>query len=498
MKRSVPLWGALAALVLHLVGNAHYGFFRDELYFIICGRHPALGYVDQPPLVPWVAAASQLFGTSLFALRLIPALCAAGVTYLSAVLAQEFGGDRFAQALTALCVTLAPTLLLQGVLLTTDVFQPLVWTASTLFIWRLATRGEDVGTSLWLGVALGVGALSKYSIAFFALAVLTGIALTPTRRVLRTRSFQVAVVMGVVLGIPSVVWQFAHGLPFLELLRNGSHGKNVVLGPGAFAFAQLKMLNPLYAPVWLVGLWTVWRRAELRWIGICYLVLYCVFFVLHAKDYYLMPIYPVLFAAGAVQLASWMRGAPILRGAVAGVAVVTGLVLLPMALPVLPIETFIRYEDALHIRPTAAENQKLNKLPQYWADMFGWPELAASMAKVYGTLSNEERGRAYILVDNYGEASAINFFGPALGLPPAISGHNAYFTWGPGSNLDADVMIDMNATVEDDSKFCADARLGGTHHNEYAMPYESNLSIVVCRGSYEPLWKIFPKQRHFI
>ena len=498
MKRSVPLWGAIAALALHLLGNAHYGFFRDELYFIICGRHLAFGYVDQPPLVPWLAAASQLFGTSLFALRLAPALCAAGVTYLSAVLAQEFGGDRFAQALTALCVTLGSTLLLQGVLLTTDVFQPLVWTASTLFICRLATRGEDLGTSVWLGVALGVGALSKYSIAFFAFAVLMGLLLTPTRHVLRTRSFQAAVVMGVVLGAPSVVWQLTHGLPFLELLRNGSHGKNVVLGAEAFALAQLKMLNPFFAPVWLVGLWTVWRRAELRWIGICYLVLYCVFFLLHAKDYYLMPIYPVLFAAGAAQLASWTRGARILRGAIAGVGLATGLLALPMGLPILPIDTFIRYEEALHITPTAAEHQKLKRLPQYWADMFGWPELAASMAKVYGTLSDEERRRAYILVDNYGEASAINFFGPALGLPPAISGHNAYFTWGPGTNLDADVMIDMNATVEDDSKFCADARLGGTHHSEYAMPYESNLSIVVCRGCYEPLWKVFPKQRHFI
>lgn len=498
MKRSVAFWAAAIALAIHVVGNAHYGFFRDELYFISCGRHPAMGYVDQPPLVPWIAAATQLLGASLFAIRLVPAIGAAALTFVSVVLARELGGDRYAQVLSAICVTLASNLLLQGVLLTTDVFQPLVWTGAVLCIQRLATRGDDVRTGLWLGAALGVGALSKYSIVFFGVAVLLGLLLTQLRGVLRMRSFWMGISIGIAIGAPSVAWQFLHGLPFLELVRNGSHGKNVVLGPGAFALAQLKMLNPFYAPVWLCGLWMVARRPELRWVGIAYATLYLLFFFLHGKDYYLSPIYPVLFAAGAVQIGLWTTGARLVRGAMVGIALAAGLLLLPMGLPILPIDTFIQYENALHITPTAAENQKLNKLPQYWADMFGWPELAAKMAEVYSTLSADERRRVYILVDNYGEASAINFFGPALGLPPAISGHNAYFTWGPGPNPDADVMIDMNATVEDDRKFCADARLGGTHHNAYAMPYESNLGIVVCRGSYQPLSQVFPRQRHFI
>jgi len=497
VRRSIPLWAAGAALLLHLLGNAHYGFFRDELYFIICGRHPALGYVDQPPLVPWIAAATQAFGISLFALRLVPALSAAAVTYASAVLCRELGGDRFAQALTAVCVTLGSDLLLQGVLMTTDVFHPLVWTVAILCILRLASGGDDVRTGLGLGAALGVGALSKYSIGFFGFALVLGLFLTPERRVLRMRGFLLGVGLAVLLGLPSVVWQLLHGLPFLELLRNGSHGKNVVLGPGAFALAQLKMLNPFYAPVWLLGLWRVWRRAELRWIGITYLTLYALFFALHGKDYYLMPIYPVLFAAGGVQVADWVR-ASAGRWVTAGAALLAGLLLLPMGLPVLPVETFIAYERALHITPSTSENQKLDRLPQYWADMFGWPELAASMARVYGTLSPEERGRAYILVDNYGEASAINFFGPALGLPPAISGHNAYFSWGPGPNPDADLMIDMNATVEDDGKFCQDARLGGIHRHPYAMPYERELGIVVCRGMHQPLSRVFVRQKHFI
>ena len=498
VKRSIPFWAASIALALHLVGNAHYGFFRDELYFIICGRHPALGYVDQPPLVPWIAAGTQLFGTSLFALRLVPEIGDSAATFVGVLLARELGGQRFAQVLTAVCVILGTVLLLQGVLITTDVFQPLVWTGATLCIFRMTTRGDNLRAGLWLGGALGVGALSKYSIVFFGLAILLGLLLTPARRVFGMRGFWIGVAGGMAIGIPSVVWQFAHGLPFLELVRNGSHGKNVVLGAGAFALAQVKMLNPYYAPIWLSGVWMVWRRHELRWIGIAYLALYLLFFFLHGKDYYLMAIYPVLFAAGAVQMEVWTTGTRVLRSATVGLAVAGGLFLLPMGLPILPVDTFIAYEDALHITPTAAENQRLNKLPQYWADMFGWPEMAASMAKVYSTLSEEERRRAYILVDNYGEASAINFFGPSLGLPPAISGHNAYFTWGPGPNLNADVMIDMNATVEDDQKFCADARLGGTHHHAYAMPYESNLGIVVCRGSHERLGQVFPKQRHFI
>jgi hypothetical protein len=485
-------------LALHLVGNAHYGFFRDELYFIICGRHPALGYVDQPPLVPWIAAATQLFGASLFAIRFVPALSAGVLTFVSVLLARELGGNRYAQVLTAVCVTLSCVLLLQGVLLTTDVFQPLVWTGAILCIYRLTARGDSLRVGLWLGAALGVGALSKFSIVFFGFAVLLGLMLATARRVLRMRGFWIGVSIGIALGLPSVLWQLTHGLPFLELARNGSHGKNVVLSPGPFVLAQLKMLNPFYAPFWLSGLWLVLRRPGLRWIGVSYLTLYALFSVLHGKDYYLMPIYPVLFAAGGVQLEIWTSGTRFVRTAVAVMAVATGVFLVPMGLPILPIDTFIAYERALHFTPTSAENQKLSNLPQYWADMFGWPELAATMAKAYSTLSEEERGRAYILVDNYGEASAINFFGPALGLPPAISGHNAYFTWGPGANPNADVMLDMNATVEDDRKFCADARLGGIHRNVYAMPYESELSIVVCRGSYQPLSKVFPRQRHFI
>lgn len=497
MKRNVPFWAALAALALHLVGNAHYGFFRDELYFIICGRHPALGYVDQPPLVPWLAALTQVFGHSLFALRVVPAIGAAAVTWASAVFARDLGGGRFAQALSAICVTLGSTLLLQGVLFTTDVFQPVVWTVTILCVQRIASGTQGPRTGVFLGIALGIGALSKYSIAFFGLSLLVALLVTPQRRVLRTLPVLMGIAIGCAMGLPSVVWQMAHGLPFLELLRNGSHGKNVVLGPGAFAVAQLKLLNPFFAPLWLTGLWFVFRRGELRWIGITYLVLYLLFFFLHGKDYYLMPIYPALFAAGAVQVDVWTQRLRRLRPVVVGAAVATGVFLLPMTLPILPIDTFIAYEAALHVVPKAAENQKLDRLPQYWADMFGWPELAETMARVYSTLSPEERRRAFILVDNYGEASAINFFGPSLGLPPAISGHNAYFTWGPGPNVDADLMIDMNATVDDDRNYCADARLGGVHHNRYAMPYEQNLSIVICRGSYEPLWKLFPKQRHF-
>jgi Dolichyl-phosphate-mannose-protein mannosyltransferase len=497
VRWSIPFWAAGAALLLHLLGNAHYGFFRDELYFIICGRHPALGYVDQPPLVPWIAAATQVFGPSLFALRLVPGLAAAALTWMSVVLGRELGADRFAQVLTAICVTLGSDLLLQGVLLTTDVFQPLVWTVTILSVLRLARGGDDRRKGLLLGAALGVGALSKYSIAFFGFALLLGLLLTPERRVLRMPGLLLGLGLAALLGLPSVVWQLVHGFPFLELLRNGSHGKNVVLGPAAFAVAQLKMLNPFYAPVWLLGLWRVWRRAELRWMGITYLALYLVFFVLHGKDYYLAAIYPALFAAGAVQFSEVLRGAAA-RWLTTTAAVAAGLLLLPLTLPVLPVEAFIAYQDALHITPTAAENQKLDRLPQHWADMFGWPELAATMANVYASLSPEERARAYILVDNYGEASAINFFGPALGLPPAISGHNAYFTWGPGPRPDLDLMIDMNATVEDDRKFCRDARLGGIHRHPYAMPYEQVLSIVVCRGSYRPLSEVFPRQKHFI
>jgi 4-amino-4-deoxy-L-arabinose transferase-like glycosyltransferase len=269
------------------VGNAHYGFFRDELYFIACGRHPALGYVDQPPLVPWLAALTQISGHSLFALRLVPALAAAALTWVTATLARGLGGDRFAQVLAAICATLAPVLCLQGVLFSPDVFQPLVWTSTVLLLHRPSSGEGERPRGWWLGATLGIGALSKFSIAFFGFALLLGLLVTPARRVLRMRATWIGLAIGCALGLPSVFWQLAHGMPFLELLRNGSGQERRARLRG---LAGGVVMNPLPAPVWLRPVGPATRRAAMD--RLTYLTLYAVSSLLHGKDYHLSAIYP--------------------------------------------------------------------------------------------------------------------------------------------------------------------------------------------------------------
>jgi hypothetical protein len=494
----LPFYAAAATFLFHLAANPHYGFFRDELYFIICGRHPQWGYVDQPPVIPLLAAGSQIFGHSLVALRAVSALFAAASVFVTCRLVQELEGGTFAQVLGAVCVALAPILANFGMMVAPDSVGLWAWPLVVLYVARLA-RGADPRWWLAAGVVSGIALESKYSAAFFLLAAFAGVALTPARTILKTSWFAWGVLIAAAIALPNVLWQAHYGFPMIELLENGRHGKNVVLDPLSFGLQQFEITNPVLALVWICGLiWTFFTPAA-RWIGITFVALFGLMIALHAKSYYMCDAYPAVFAAGAVAFERATRRARFIRPAVLALAALAGFALIPLVLPVLPVKQFSVYQAGLSkvlpLSSLATEHHRQSVLPQTYADMHGWPQLAQAVADVYASLPAPERTRAVVVAQNYGEAAAIQFFtAPEL---PVISGHNQYFLWGT-RGYSGNVLIDVNGDCGRDRHLFRSAQKAATFTAPYVMPYEDDMPIMLCRGIKQPLAAIWPSIKNYI
>jgi 4-amino-4-deoxy-L-arabinose transferase-like glycosyltransferase len=300
---------ALASVALHLLANGHYGFFRDELYFIVCGSHPDWGYVDQPALVPLLAAGSHgLFGDFLLGFRLIPLLAMTATVALTAEFARVLGGGRFAQWLAGACVLLGPIFLLQGTMFLTDVFQALTWVGVSWALVRLE-QTRDERWWLVLGAIAGFSLNTKYLIAFYLVALAAGLLATPLRKSLLRPWVYAGALLAALMVLPNVIWQAAHDWPFVELGKAGAGGKNVVMSPLAFFFQQFWSTGLVQAVVWLCGLWAGIARPKLavaRAFAIAWLILLFVFDYSHGKPYYLCAIYPTLLAFGSLRIEEWL------------------------------------------------------------------------------------------------------------------------------------------------------------------------------------------------
>jgi hypothetical protein len=497
---AVPIAAAIATLAFHLLTNAHYGFFRDELYFIMCGRRPDWGYVDQPPLVPLLAAGTQMFGRSLFALRAVPALFAALGAFTTCLLVTAFGGGRFAQALAALVFALTGVLESFGGKVSTDEAGLWTWPLIALIAARIV-NGADRRWWIAAGIAAGVTLQSKYSVLFFLAALIAGMLLTPARRFLRDRDFALGCLAAAIVALPNLLWQWHHGFPMLELLRNGQEGKNVIASPPLFVFQQLLITTPFLAPVWITGLVWLLRSPAFRFLGVAYLVLIAEMIVFHGKHYYPADIYPILIAAGAVPFEAWSRGRPTLRGALAAYVLTAGLLFTPFALPVLSEDAFVGYAErmvqALHVpqRALATERDSENAaLPGDWADMHGWPELAAAVERVYDSLPPSERAQAVVFTRNYGEAAAIEFFTPSV---PVISAHNQYWLWGLAGHTGA-VLVQIGGTCFSSDRLYASRTVVTAFSSRWGIGYEQRLPIAICRGLQRPLASVWPDAKTYI
>ncbi len=485
---------------MHFAVAGGYGYQRDELYFISCARHLAWGYVDQPPLIAVVAkVALAVFGDSLYGLRFLPAVAAAATVAVTGRITRRLGGGPFAQTLAMLGIALAPFYLATGNLLTMNAFEPLLWLGSA-YLFMKALEDDRPATWAALGAMSGLGLINKYSMFFFLGSCVLAILLSPERRSLLRPGFALAVGIAAAIVSPTLVWQAQHGWPQLEVLRNAAADKNVVVGPLAFYLQQILMMNPLAAPLWLAGLWALLFSAAgrpLRWYALAYVLLSVAYLALGAKVYYLAPIYPVLFAAGAGLIEARAGMLRAVRFVYPALLALGGLAIAPEAYPLLPLPTFLAYERVLDFRGIKMEKHPEGIVPQHFADMLGWHKLVLTFASAYGELTPAQRREAVILTRDYGQASALDFFGPRYHLPPAISGHNNYFLYGPG-DASGRVVLAIGLSRAKLSEEFRSVEPVAVYRDAYVLPDFNDLTIYLCTQPIRSLALWWPATKRYL
>jgi hypothetical protein len=491
-------------LLLHIFTSVRrYGYFRDELYYLDMARHLDWGYVDAAPLVAVYAKIALWMGGALAALRIIPALAGAALIALTMLIARELGGGRYAQFLAGLCVLLSPAVLVMDNFLSMNAFEPLFWMGCIWVVARILRTG-DSRLWLWFGVLAGLGLENKHSTLSFGFAVTVALLLTQHRREFAKPWIWIAGAIAVAIFLPNIIWQIRHHFPTIEDLANvRREGKNVVLGPLAFVKQQVLAVQPILLPVWLSGL--VWFLRDRRWrlLGLTFVVFFVLMEVAHGKDYYVFPIYPMLFAGGTVFLEHAIerrlanRAVSVrttMRAAIVGLIVLATLPFIPLMTWMLPPERLLAYENRLGFKPAKSEVHHESLLPQAIADQFGWPELASEVSGIYNALPPDERVQTGIWAGNYGEAGAINLFGPAYGLPHAYSRHQNHWYWGPPPQVYKNLIV-IEWSLDDVRDNCTSYQ-AFDRHQRFGMG-EENTPIYLCGGVKFDIQKIWWHSHHW-
>ena len=469
---------AVSALLVVFAGG--YGYHRDELYFVAAGRHLDWAYADQGPFTPLIARAmSKIAPDSLTVLRIPSALAAGATVLLTGLLARELGGGRRAQVIAAACTAVAGLVLFTGHILSTSTFDLLAWTAVTWLAVRAVRGGDD---RLWLaaGVVLGVALLNKPLPAFLAFGLLAGVVISGPRRLLRNPYVLAGSAIAVALFVPWIVWQASHGWPQIDVSRSIASGGSASSQPWwTIVPFQALLVGPLLAPVWIAGLVRLFRDPivrDCRFLAWAWVVLAVVFMASGGKPYYLAGLLPALVGAGAAPVDRWVeRGERSVRiGLLVGAVAASGAIGAVVALPLLPE----RDTDAvIALNPDLGET-------------IGWPAFAHTVARAY------PRGtRAVIVTRNYGEAGAIDRYGPGLGLPHAHSGHNAYGDWGPPPNGSAPVVaVGLPPRELAHLRAC---RVVARIDNGLGVDNdEQGTRVLVCRGPVGSWSHVWPALRH--
>jgi 4-amino-4-deoxy-L-arabinose transferase-like glycosyltransferase len=509
------IWAiALAKLLFHIYYNNRYGYFRDEFDYIACGDHLGWGYVDQPPLIPFLIHICRVvLGDSLRSIRFIPALASSLLIVQTAVLACEFGGRRFALFLSAITVVIAPQYLSNGSLLGTNCLEPNLWMGCAYFAILAIKRGQP---RYWLGfgVLAGIGLQEKYSIALFGFGIVVGLLLTPQRRAFLTPWIWLGGLAAFLIFLPNLLWNMHYHWPFVQLMHNiRAEGRDVILPFPQFFLQQTLLVDPITAPIWLTGLFALLFSSRLkpyRALGWCYLVCFTVFFVLHGKNYYLAPVYPMLLAAGAVIIDSAIDGKKSeagdshprrawLKPVIVVILLASGAHLAPITVPLLSPEHFLAYTKTLPFKlPVMEHSHARAALPQWYADQFGWEEIVAETAAAWNRLTPEERQdeNCGIFAQDYGQAGAIDFLGRRYGLPRSLSGHQSWFLWGP-RGYSGNCMIVLDDRRERlEELFDRVEYVGQSADNPYAL--EKQIDVYICRGAkFGSLAQIWPELKRW-
>jgi 4-amino-4-deoxy-L-arabinose transferase-like glycosyltransferase len=496
--REPAVWiTALLVAVVHVATAGRYDAQRNELYFLACGWHPDFGYVDQPPLVPLIAAATQAFGINVWMLRLPATIAAVALVLLAAAFARLLGGGSRAAAFAAIAAGIAPGLAGLTSHLTTSTFEPLAWTGAAFLLTRaiLQERRTDL---IWTGVLAGVAMEAKWGIAVWLVALGIGVIATPARRILSWWQLWLGAAIAAALFAPNLIWQWRHGWPFFEVILPHLDSQKNFTGPfWRFEWRQALSMNVLLAPLCAAGALAPFldrRLAAARFLSIGFVLTTAFYFLQRGTNYYLFPVYPTMFVVGAVwseRLNVWIA-----RGWIAASLAVSAL-MAPVVLPILEPDQLLRYMAVTGIRPAPIEAAGVGApLTQSLSDEFGWRELEQKVAAVFQKLSPDDRQRAAILASNYGQAAAIDVYGRTDGLPLALSGHNQYWLWGP-RGYDGSLTIHIGGDPERWRRICGTLDVADRTVSAFAMPYENDRPIFICRDMRVPLAQIWDRLKRY-
>jgi hypothetical protein len=487
---------ALTAAV-HLAVAGRYDIFRNELYFIVCGWHPDFGYADQPPLVPLIAAATQIFGINAWLLRLPAVIAAVALVPLTALFARRLGGNTSSEIIAAIAAAIAPALIGLTSILTTTTFEPIAWTACAYCI-ALAVLTDNRKALIWAGGIVGLSLEAKYGIAPWLTGLAIGLLATPARRLFAWRETWIGAAIAVAIAAPSLIWQAAHGWPFAALIAH--HGTSHAIFTGSplhYEIVQVFALNVVLALLWIAGIiapFAVERLKPMRFLAIAFVIATVITIAAGGKDYYMFAAYPAMFAVGAAAfrgIRAWLASLWLV------LAFAQSVILAPVVLPLLSPPRLARLFAHSHLRPPPDEAAAIGApLTQVFSDELGWRALEHQVAAVWRALPANERGKAAILATNYGEAAAIDVYGKADGLPPALSGQNQYYIWGT-HGFDGSVIIHVNGDPERWRDGCASVETVAKFGAPYVMPYENNAPIFICRGLKRPLAEIWPRLKRY-
>ncbi len=507
--RSVVLILVSAKVLLHVLVLIFggYGIFRDELYYMANTDHPAWGYVDHPPLSIWVLDAfTTLFGDAWYTIRLLSALAGGAAMWAVLRLVRTLGGNIVACWLAGIAFLFAPINLAFSSVYSMNVLELFFWPMALILLLKAINDPENTTRWLWLGAVTGLGMMNKISMAWFAIGMVVFLLVTPYRTLLRMKGPWLAGGVALILFLPFIIWNLTHDMAHLEFAMNASQNKYAGISRADFLSGQILLEHP-HILVFIVASLLLLFSGRSSWkermpVIIFFTALVILLLKGQVKSEYMASSYTGIMACGAIYLSNsrmlWKRR---LLAAFVIFYIISGLALLPLAAPLLPEESFIRYNAALGIGPENAESKEEGLLPQFYADMHGWENFARTISEAYVQLPEEDRENVVAWVNNYGEAGAIDYYRDKYPLPPVLSRHNAYYFWGLETLEDRnfEMLLIVGGTAEMHGEYLNRVEEVAVISCTYCMPYENNLPVFLA-GDGKPgldIREVFEADKNF-
>lgn len=492
-------------IAIHLL-LPEYGLHRDEYFYLAIGDRFSFYNLDMPPLSPlFLKLFTTLFGYSIKTVHFASSLCGAVSLLFACLITRELGGKKYAVLLTGLFFLFSGFLIF-GSIFTYDSLDFFIWVAVIYLLVRIL---KEKNPKLWIpvGILLGFGLLNKLTILFLGLAIFISLWLVPQRIQFKSKWIWIAGVIAALFAIPFLIWQFSNDWYFIDFAANYGGGLSYRASFLEFLWNQIYPNNIINFPVWLTGLVLLlvsskWK--QYRFFGFGYLVLFFLFYFLGAKFYFLVPFYTILLSVASIKVETWLDKfgmerlkTKIVKIALPVVYIILSIPFVPMAVPALPVEKFIAYASVLGTDAGVKyENQRINQLPQHFADRFGWEEMVAEIARVYNNLPDVERGRFGIVTGNWGQASAVHYYKNQFHLPEPITLHGWYYFETLRTHEFREKYVSIGFSEEELKSIFEEVSRESFFTNPYCMPHENNQAIFVCRKPKFNLKKFWIVDRH--